>query len=210
LKVRLQEKGLKLGMPAHFRIYKESSEFEVWMLKDTAWVLVQTMPICKWSGQLGPKLKEGDGQSPEGFYEVTTKALNPNSNYHLSFNLAFPNAYDVSHGRTGSFLMVHGSCVSVGCYAMRNEGIEEIYAVTEAALNAGQASVPVHVFPFRMTDANMARHEASPHVDFWKNLKKGWDMFEQTKTPPAVMACGGRYVFGDAKSEAACQPIAGM
>ncbi|MGL5115998.1 MAG: L,D-transpeptidase family protein, partial [Beijerinckiaceae bacterium] len=159
----------------------------------------------------GPKLKEGDGQSPEGFYAVTRRALNPNSSYYLSFNLGFPNAFDRAHGRTGSFLMVHGDCLSVGCYAMTDSGIEEIYGLVEAALGSEQKEVPVHVFPFRMTEASQSRHGRSPHAAFWRNLQEGHDWFERHGTPPRAAACGRRYAFSDESGSASgCAPIAGM
>lgn len=195
LPVRLAENGFRSGDPVFIRIFKESSELEIWM-KDTAgWRLFDTWPVCRWSGTLGPKLKEGDGQSPEGFYTVAREALNPNSNYHLSFNLGFPNAYDKVHGRTGSFLMVHGNCLSIGCYAMTDAGIEDIYGLVEAALDGGQRDVPVHIFPFRMTDEAMRDYAPSEWADYWRNLKTGHDLFEQTRIPPIAAACGKAYVF---------------
>lgn len=197
-------------MPVFVRIIKESGELEVWMKKSAQWVRFVTYPICKWSGTLGPKLAEGDHQSPEGFYNVNRRALNPNSSYHLSFNLAYPNAYDQAHGRTGSFLMVHGDCRSVGCYAMTDQGIEDIYALVKDALFSGQKNVPVHIFPFRMTDANMARYAGSPWTGYWRNLKQGWDAFEAAKEPPDVKVCAKRYVFGKEKTGAACNRIAGL
>jgi murein L,D-transpeptidase YafK len=207
----LAEKGLKRGQPIFIRIFKESSELELHMRGDAGWLLVKTYPICRWSGALGPKLKEGDGQAPEGFYAVTRRALNPNSSYHLSFNLGFPNAFDRAHGRTGSFLMVHGDCVSIGCYAMTDAGIAEIYGLVDAALRAGQAELPVHVFPFRMTADNLLRHRASPHAAFWANLKEGHDWFEATRRPPRAHACGWSYAFSDGSEPAGdCRPIAGM
>jgi murein L,D-transpeptidase YafK len=208
LSQKLAEKGLKRGQPVFVRIMKESSELELWMDRGDQWVMLHAYPVCRWSGALGPKLKEGDGQAPEGFYMVTRRALNPNSSYHLSFNLGFPNAYDAAHGRTGSFLMVHGDCLSIGCYAMTDAGIEEIYGLVEAALKAGQQTVPVHVFPFRMTEANMARHKGHRWAEYWANLKEGWDLFEQKREPPAAMACGRRYGFG--ATGAGCRDIAGM
>jgi murein L,D-transpeptidase YafK len=208
LSQRLAEKGLRRGQPVFIRIIKESSELELWMDQGPRWVLLHTWPICRWSGDLGPKLKEGDGQSPEGFYMVTRKALNPNSSYHLSFNLGFPNAYDRSLGRTGSFLMVHGDCLSIGCYAMTDAGIEDIYGLVEAALRNGQAAVPVHVFPFRMTDANLARYRNHRWADYWANLREGWDLFETTREPPAASVCGGRYAFG--APGPGCREVAGM
>lgn len=205
---RLRDKGLAAGDPVFIRIIKESSELELWMRRGESWVMLHNYPVCRWSGALGPKIKEGNGQSPEGFYLVTRRALNPNSSYHLSFNLGFPNAYDQAQGRTGSFLMVHGDCVSIGCYAMTDAGIEEIYGLVEAALKAGQTAVPVHVFPFRMTAENMARHRGHRWADYWENLKEGWDRFEREGRPPAASVCGQRYVFGT--TEAGCREIAGM
>lgn len=192
---RLAELGLRPGLPVFMRIFKEERLLELWMQGDQLeYVHVKSYPICAYSGGLGPKLKEGDRQSPEGFYFVTPAALNPNSSYHLSFNLGFPNAFDRSHGRTGSFLMVHGECVSIGCYAMTNPGIEEIYGLGAKALGAGQAFFRVHAFPFRMTEANMARHAGSKWIDFWRNLREGYDAFEQTRVPPNITAAQRRYV----------------
>jgi murein L,D-transpeptidase YafK len=208
LSQKLAEKGLKYGQPVFIRIIKESSELELWMDSGDRWVMMHSYPICRWSGSLGPKLKEGDGQSPEGFYAVTRRALNPKSSYHLSFNLGFPNAFDIAHGRSGSFLMVHGDCVSIGCYAMTDAGIEDIYGLVEAALKAGQPSVPVHIYPFRMTEENMLRHNGHRWLEYWENLKEGWDLFEQSKKPPVAAACGKRYRFG--ASADGCREIGGM
>jgi murein L,D-transpeptidase YafK len=214
LNQRLAAKRLKKGQPVFIRIIKESSELEVWMDREEGvgqdWVYLDTYPICKWSGDLGPKMREGDGQSPEGFYVVTKRSLNPNSNYHLSFNLNFPNSYDKAHGRTGSFLMVHGDCLSVGCYAMTNPGIEDIYGLVDAALKAGQKGVNVHIFPFRMTQADMARHAGDGWDSYWNNLRQGWDLFERTREPPAAYVCSKRYVFGEAGKSDECKPIFGM
>ena len=184
-----------LGAPIFIRIFKESNELEVWVETGKECTLFHTYPICAYSGALGPKLKEGDGQSPEGFYYVTRSRMNPNSRYYLSFNLGFPNTYDGAKGRTGSYLMVHGGCQSVGCYAMTDEGIEEIYTLADAALNNGQRFFRVHVFPFRMTDERMLAFEETRWIDFWKNLKEGYDFFERSRQPPNVLVEKGRYVF---------------
>ena len=159
------------------------------------YALDRSFEICTWSGELGPKLKEGDGQSPEGFYFIKPSSLNPNSSYHLSFNLGFPNAYDRAHGRTGSFLMVHGDCASIGCYAMTNNGIEKIYADVEAAFAGGQPFIRVHVFPFEMTSENLDKHRSNPNYAFWNNLKTGWDWFEREKAPPNVTVRNSKYYF---------------
>jgi len=162
---------------------------------DGRFKLTQTYEMCTWSGALGPKLKEGDGQSPEGFYFIRPSSLNPNSSYHLSFNLGYPNAYDRAHGRTGSFLMVHGNCVSIGCYAMTDKGIEKIYAEVEKAFAGGQSFIRVHIFPFEMTTENLAAKSENPNHGFWMNLKTGWDWFERERVPPNVSVVGKTYRF---------------
>jgi murein L,D-transpeptidase YafK len=207
LSQELKNAGFRLGQAVLLRIYKQESELEVWLERDTQYVLFKTYPICKWSGQLGPKLKEGDGQSPEGFYVVTAKQLNPNSHYHLAMNIGFPNAFDQSLSRTGSALMIHGSCVSIGCYAMTDAGVEDIYVLVEKALSAVQTSVPVHIFPFRMTDENLAAHVSDPSAGFWKNLAEGDALFQSTKRAPQVWGCGGRYYFENAPQD--CESVRG-
>jgi len=185
----------KVGDPIFIRIFKEEAELEIWMSVKGEYYLIQTYPICAFSGELGPKQKEGDRQSPEGFYYVTKSRLNPNSRFHLSFNLGYPNRYDRAHGRTGSFLMVHGNCVSIGCYAMTDSKIEEIYELVEQALTQGQKIVRVHAFPFRMTVENMQRHYEDKWYYFWENLKEGYDWFEGYKIPPNVKVKQKIYVF---------------
>ncbi|MBY0224173.1 MAG: murein L,D-transpeptidase [Hyphomicrobium sp.] len=192
---RLREKGMALGTPILMRAFKREFELEMWMLKDGRYELFATYPICKWSGRLGPKLHTGDRQSPEGFYTVDKTALNPNSRWHRSFNLGFPNAYDRSHGRTGSFLMVHGGCGSIGCYAMTNPVIDEIWAIVTRALDGGQQRFQVQVYPFRMTDENLARYRGERWSQFWADLKTGYDHFEHDRLPPSVSACDKRYTF---------------
>jgi murein L,D-transpeptidase YafK len=196
----IASKGMSETAPILIRIYKEESELEVW--KQTAdsgrFDLLKTYDICAWSGELGPKIKEGDRQAPEGFYTVTPALMNPNSNYHLSFNLGFPNAFDRAHGRTGSFLMVHGACSSAGCYAMEDDQIEEIYALARLAFQGGQRSFQVQAFPFRMTPENMARHRDNPNMAFWRMLKEGADHFEVTRVPPKIDVCARQYVFNAA------------
>lgn len=189
----LAEKGLELGSRIYIRIFKHTSELELWIEGENGFELAKIYPICTYSGALGPKLKEGDDQSPEGFYQVSARQMNPNSNFHLSFNLGFPNAYDRAYGRTGSFLMVHGGCVSVGCYAMTNRGIEEIYLAAQAAHEGGQQAFDVHAFPFRMSDANLAHHQGSEWFEFWQDLKPAYDIFEATRQVPQVKVKGKSY-----------------
>jgi len=197
---RLAAQGLKAGNPIFMRIFKREFELELWMQKDGRFQRFATYPICKWSGELGPKLKQGDRQAPEGFYSVDKTALNPNSAWHRSFNLGFPNAFDRAHGRTGSLLMVHGGCGSIGCYAMTNPVIDEIWRLVTAALDGGQQRFQVQVLPFRMTARNLSRHEGAPLSSFWSSLKPGYDLFEASQVPPKVSVCGKRYAFvpGDA------------
>lgn len=194
LKEQFAAKGLQLGNPVFVRVFKETRELELWVRASTDYQLFKTYPICSYSGALGPKLKEGDRQRPEGFYKVAPSQMNPNSSFHLSFNLGFPNRYDRAWQRTGSYLMVHGNCVSIGCYAMTNQGIEEIYLAANEAFKHGQDSFPVHSFPFRMTGENMSRHSDSDWVEFWGNLKEGYDAFESTRIPPVIQAKNQRYL----------------
>ncbi len=194
LRMRLAAKDLREGRPVYLRIFKQEAVLELWMEGDQGWRLFQSYPVCRFSGHLGPKLKQGDQQAPEGFYQVGMAQLNPNSRHHLSFNLGFPNEYDRAHGRTGSFLMVHGGCSSVGCYAMTDPAVDDIYGLVSAALQHGQRNVDVHAFPFRMTNANMIRYGHSPWIDFWRDLKAGYDRFEKGGRIPAVKIADKRYV----------------
>ena len=197
------------GSSILLRIFKKESELEIWkMSRAGRYVLVKTFPICRWSGQLGPKLRTGDRQAPEGFYAVPDSKMNPNSSYHLSFDLGYPNAYDRAHGGTGSFLMVHGICSSMGCYAMTNPQISEIYALAREAFAGGQRAFQVQAYPFRMTAQNMARARQEQHIGFWKQLKEGYDRFEATGEELAVGVRDGRYTFAPSRNatrEAAAQ-----
>ena len=203
----LTAKGFKLGDKVFLRIIKSQSAasthisdgiLEIYMAGDDGkYSLFKTKDICAASGTLGPKTKTGDNQSPEGFYYITAARFNPWSSYHLSLNLGYPNTYDRAHGYTGNFLMIHGECVSIGCYAMTNGGIEEIYTLARAANLNGQKVIRIHSFPFPMSKENLRKVEASPHHAFWVNLKQGWDWFEQTNTPPNVEVRGGEYVFNE-------------
>lgn len=190
----LANRGLSFGSPIYVRIFKEESQLEVWLQHGTKYELFKTYPICAESGGLGPKEREGDAQSPEGFYSVTPSKLNPNSNYHLSFDIGYPNAYDRSLGRTGSFIMVHGNCVSIGCFAMTDPGIEEIYLLAQAAFARGQRAFAVHVFPFRMTAEKTREHASSKWAPFWSELKAGYDAFEVNHVPPDVQVNDGHYL----------------
>ena len=198
LSKRLRTLNAHKGAPVYIRIFKKEALLEVWIKRDEGYAHLKDYPICAYSGHLGPKLKEGDKQAPEGFYRVRKRQLNPHSRFHLAFNLGYPNAYDRAHHRTGSYLMVHGKCASIGCYAMTDRRIDEIYALVEAALNHGQPYVPVHIFPFRMEDAQMDAHSESRWYDFWMELKEGYDYFEAEERPPHVEVKNGHYVVLEA------------
>jgi murein L,D-transpeptidase YafK len=186
--------GLRYGAPVFMRIFKREKQLELWVEGNRQrYVLFRSYPICTYSGDLGPKLREGDNQAPEGFYRVTAGQLNPNSRFHLSFNLGYPNAYDRAHARTGDFLMVHGSCVSIGCYAMGDDGIEEIYSLAAAALREGQSAFDVHVFPFRLDAASLDAQKDSPWHAFWSELRPAHESFEATHRVPRVRVDGLHY-----------------
>lgn len=192
---RLRELGVAPGSAILIRIFKAQSELELWVRRDDSYVLFATYPVCHWSGGLGPKLREGDKRTPEGFYTVTRRQLHHVGRWPRSLNLGFPNAFDKSQNRTGSYILIHGGCSSVGCFAMTNPVVEEIYKLALAAVRGGQTHIPVHVFPFRMTDANLAAEKKSPWHGFWTNLKEGYDAFERTHRPPQVSVCDNRYQF---------------
>jgi murein L,D-transpeptidase YafK len=192
----IESKNMDKNSPILVRVFKQEAELEVWKKnREGKYALLKTYPICRWSGDLGPKKKEGDRQAPEGFYTITPGQMNPNSNYYLAFNTGYPNAFDRAWGRTGSELMVHGDCSSRGCYAMTDEQIVEIYALARDAFFGGQKEFQFEAFPFRMTALNMAKHRNNPNFKFWKMLKQGYDDFEATREEPKVAVCEKRYVF---------------
>lgn len=205
----IESKNMDKASPLLVRLFKQEAELEVWKQnRDGKFALLKTYPICRWSGDLGPKIKEGDRQAPEGFYSITPAQMNPTSSYFLSFNMGYPNAYDKAWGRTGSQLMVHGDCSSRGCYAMTDEQITEIYALGRESFFGGQNAFQVQAYPFRMTAQNMARHRNSPHMAFWKMIKEGNDHFEVTKQEPKVDFCEKKYVFDAEKPAGATRPLA--
>ena len=210
----IEAKGSAKSSPILIRAFKKEAELEVWKLKaDGRYTHLKTFPMCRWSGQLGPKVREGDRQVPEGFYSVTPGSMNPNSAYYLSFNVGYPNAYDRAWGHTGGSIMVHGICSSAGCFSMTDKQIEEIYAITREAFAGGQRAIQMESFPFRMTAENLARYRLDPNIAFWRELKRGSDYFEATKTEPPVGVCAKHYVFGTPKTgqrfeaEEACPPL---
>ncbi|MCO4764251.1 MAG: murein L,D-transpeptidase [Myxococcales bacterium] len=200
LHLAMRRAGFQPNAHLFIRVFKHSRTFEVFAKRGATYALFRSYRICTFSGGLGPKLRRGDYQTPEGFYLVTKRRLNPHSSYHLSFNVGYPNRYDRAHKRTGSAIMVHGDCVSAGCLAMTDRKIREIYALTEDALTrGGQTRVPIHIFPFRMTARRRAKLSAATPDrakwrGFWDELQPGYDAFEQTHVPPRIRVRGGRYV----------------
>ena len=190
---RLRSAGLKLGAPVFLRVFKREFELELWMKDGERFRKFATYPICRYSGRLGPKLKQGDRQSPEGIYTVSASQLNPGSRWHRSFNLGFPNTFDRAHGRTGSYLMVHGGCSSIGCYAITNDAVDEIWRIITAALSGGQKRFQVQSLPFRMTDAALAAQKGHRWHGFWQQLKVAYDHFEEDRIPPKVAVCRKAY-----------------
>lgn len=190
----LVRKQLMLGAPVFIRIFKIPATLELWLQGEDAFELFQSYPLCRYSGFPGPKLQEGDWQSPEGFYTVTGQQLNPNSNYHLSFNIGYPNMFDRSRLRTGSMIMIHGGCMSMGCYALGNKAIEEVYLLVHSALAGNQAEIDVHVFPFQLTPENMKKYKHSPWWSFWRMLEPGYKFFEKTGQVPEIAVQNGQYI----------------
>ena len=196
----LEQKAMPKDSPVLVRIFKEESELEVWKQDTTGhFQILKVYPICRWSGDLGPKVNEGDRQAPEGFYTITPALMNPNSNYYLAINTGFPNAFDKANDRHGAFLMIHGDCSSRGCYAMTDEQIGEIYSLARESFLGGQQSFQIQAYPFRMTPANLARHRTNPNMAFWKMIKVGNDHFEATHLEPKVDVCDRHYVFDAAQ-----------
>ncbi|MEQ1716507.1 MAG: murein L,D-transpeptidase family protein [Hyphomicrobium sp.] len=203
----LQTKKIEAQAPVYIRIFKEESELEVWKERPGGrFVLIKTYPICNWSGALGPKQAIGDLMAPEGFYSLAPGGLKPDSKYHLALNIGYPNALDKALGRTGDFIMVHGDCKSVGCFAMTDGLIEEIYAFVREAFAGGQERVPVHAFPFRMTDTNLARHADNAAAASWAPLKEAYDDFGKSRMTPRVAMCGKRYVVNPVFTAEAATP----
>jgi murein L,D-transpeptidase YafK len=212
----MAEKGTNERAPVLIRAYKKEAELEIWKMKDDGkYTLLKTYPMCRWSGQLGPKTREGDRQVPEGFYTITPGQMNPNSAYYLSFNVGYPNAYDKAHNYTGGEIMVHGICSSAGCFSMTDQQIAEIYAIAREAFGGGQRAIQMESLPFHMTAENLAKYRLDPNIGFWKELKKGVDDFDVTLREPKVDVCGRHYVFDENPIDphtrldpaAACPPL---
>lgn len=194
---RLAAKGMTAGSPVLIRIFKGESELELWLRKGERFELFATYPVCYWSGRLGPKLREGDRQAPEGFYTIGREQLHRQGRHPRSLDLGYPNALERAQARTGSYILVHGGCRSIGCYAMTNPIMEEIYSLSEQALRQGQDRIQVHVFPFRMTDHNLGVFADHKWHGFWLGLREAYDLFDRTRRPLHVGICEKKYVVGE-------------
>ncbi|MBC6610691.1 hypothetical protein H8B15_07140 [Hymenobacter sp. BT507] len=170
------------------RAFKVGRQLEVWArtrATATPFVLIRTFYIAGTSGTLGPKRREGDGQVPEGFYQLDR--FNPTSAYHLSLGLNYPNASDLYQSdiqHPGGDIFIHGSNVTVGCLPITDAGMEELYVLAVEARAAGQDTIGVHIFPFPLTSENLTARRNSAHVVFWQNLRAGYLFFEQTHQLP--------------------------
>ena len=187
------------------RVFKMEGELELWARNDAGapFTLVRAYAICAASGTVGPKRCEGDLQVPEGFYQVS--GFNPWSNFHLSLRIDYPNASDRILGdrrHPGGDIFIHGSCVTIGCIPIRDGPIEEVYLAAVDARHAGQARIPLHIFPCRL-DRDWLRLEREAWrrhglLDFWLNLKEGYDVFEKTRQVPRIsIKRSGKYVFSE-------------
>ena len=198
---QFEARGLKLGAPIFIRVYKRTSEMELWVQQGPRFVLYKTYGICRWSGGLGPKFYEGDRQSPEGLYRITLADLIVNARWDRAMNINYPNPFDVMNGKSGSAILIHGKCGSIGCFAIRDENVEDVYGAVRAALHNGQAYVPVLSLPFRFTTLAPAKEATLQLNEFWTDLRRADLLFERDKLPPIAYICDGRYYFADRRGD---------
>jgi murein L,D-transpeptidase YafK len=185
---------LRLGAPVYLRVTKEPERIDVFLEGAGGnFQRFRSYDVCALSGQIGPKLRAGDLQVPEGFYAITREGLRPGSTSHLGLDIGYPNLADRQLRRSGGGVAIHGGCKSNSSLAITDPAIEEIYTLVDAAMRAGQAAVPVHIFPFPLTSGRLRRERENKNYALWANLQLGWDLFEKTKRPPRAKAQGGRY-----------------
>ena len=202
-----KENGINYPVKNIFiRVFKKEAELEVYGRNSTddGYKLLKTYSVCRVSGSLGPKRKEGDGQTPEGYYEI--KNFNPASNFYLSLGVSYPNTSDkiktLDKQHPGGDIFIHGNCVSIGCMPIRDEGIKELYWLAVQAKASGQKKIEVEIFPFKMSLENMNWAQVKYKDDrlllaFWKNLEPGYIYFEKYKKLKTIgVDKNGRYVFG--------------
>ncbi len=199
LSAELSALDLQLGDPIFIRIFKETRELEVWVRgrDQTEFELYKTMLVCEGAENTGPKSSGAGSRAPEGFYYVSPRHLRPRSRYHFAFDLGYPNRYDRERGRSGSPSYLRGACKGDGSYALTDANMEELYLLAWHAFKNGQPFFRVHCFPFRMTDQRMDEvvDARSEWLDFWANLKEGYDFFEILRYPPNTTLREGNYCF---------------
>lgn len=195
MKKELANGGFKPGNPIYIRIFKEERILEIWIKDSSKYRLFKTYPVCYFSGGFGTKTRENDGKSPEGFYTIAPLQLNPSSHYHLAINIGYPNQLEKIKGYSGTDIMIHGNCVSIGCYAMTDPQIDDIYTLVYKTFKAGQTVIPLHIFPFKLNANNMKRSSWSSYFSHWKNMKAGYDLFESKHIPPVVSVVNKQYAF---------------
>lgn len=196
LKSQFAKQGL--SWPArqiYVRSFKYDSQMEVWIRNTNSqpFKLFKTYKVCAMAGAIGPKRMEGDYQVPEGFYYINE--FNPNSNYHLSLGLNYPNASDkvLSDSlKPGGDIYIHGNCVTIGCIPLQNDQIEELYILAAEAKNQGQDFIPVHIFPIRFNNRKSFEYLAKTTKDnqdlqrFAIKIKEVFDYFEEKKRIPLI------------------------
>lgn len=191
---RLKGTGYAARPQIYLRLFKQEKLLEVWIRGKAGYKLYKSYDICRYSGELGPKLAEGDKQAPEGFYHIPAEDIGWNSaKWPRALNLSFPNIYDALKERTGSFLLIHGGCSSKGCYALEDGPMEELYALVSHAVRQGQKIIPVHIFPFRMTEKNWKAHEGNLWAPFWERLRPVYEHFNRSRQLPTILVCESGY-----------------
>jgi len=178
----------------YIRAFKEEGEIELWIRgnDEKKYKLLKTYAVCESSGNLGPKREQGDYQVPEGFYRIDR--FNPFSNFHLSLGINYPNRSDHvlgTKGRLGGDIFIHGNCVTIGCLPITDDQIKELYIICVEAKRMGQKSIPVTLFPSKLTDSKFESlkkeyKEDSDKIGLWTDLKLGFDLFNETKQLPSI------------------------
>lgn len=195
LEKELIDKGFKTNSPIYLRIIKDQDALQVWVKAGKQYKLFKSYEVCFYSGGLGTKTRSGDGKRPEGFYTIEPKQLNPVSNYYLAINVGYPNKVEQLKGYTGDAIMVHGHCASIGCYAMTDPRIEEIYTLVYKALQNGQQKIHLDIFPFKLDEEHLKFYAPYKQDAFWRTLKPGYELFEKNRVPADYYIKGKDYGF---------------
>lgn len=201
LKNELKKAGVKDSFELCFIAYKTEGKFEVWLktVPQKPYQLFKTYNFCAQSGTIGPKVFEGDLQTPEGFYQINV--FNPQSNFHLSLGINYPNKVDAARTgkkqKPGGDIYIHGGCATVGCIPLTDDKIKEVYILAVEAQNTGQKEIPVHIYPFKMTNANLKKYSPiyPQHKSLWETLQLGYAYFVKYKTLPKIIQIKGSYIL---------------